>query len=182
MVADLSECVSTHRVKWRSEGCQHTDILPEHFLTKYQLITKGTWGFYHKQNGPRSTWPVVDGTTPWWHIALVSKDLRLNCGCEGTLSKPRQGYHPTDESPVPALKLSRSLVAGKIKEKAHIKKQIRTGLWTVSWIRKEGEAARVAGGVWSMTWRLYSARGSIKKRLCGSHGGHLEQYMRSTCS
>lgn len=113
MVADLSECVSTHRVKWRSEGCQH-------FLTKYQLITKGTWGFYHKQNGPRSTWPVVDGTTPCWCIALVSKDLCLNCGCKGTLGKPRLGYHPTDESPVPTLKLSRSLVAGKIKEKAQV--------------------------------------------------------------
>lgn len=70
----------------------------------------------------------------------------LNCGCEGTLGKPRRGYHPTDDSPVPALKLSRSLVAGKIKEKAHMKEQIRTGLWTVSWIRKEGEASRVTGG------------------------------------
>lgn len=52
---------------------------------------------------------------------MVSKDIWIDCGCEGTPGKHRPGCHPTDESPVLSLKLSRLLVAGKVKEQARMK-------------------------------------------------------------
>lgn len=52
---------------------------------------------------------------------MVSKDIWLVCGCEGTLGKHRPRYRPTDESLILSLKLSRLLVAGKVKEQARMK-------------------------------------------------------------
>lgn len=62
-----------------------------------------------------------NGTKPCQSIPLISEDIWLDCGCEGILGKHRPGCHPTDESPVLSLKLSRLLVAGKVKEQVCVK-------------------------------------------------------------